>query len=90
MEVDFQNKTIDKNGGQIDVMPTVSYLLGIDNIGSVMGRNLLNTNRDATVLKSGEVIGNPTKEEKEQLEQAYTIAEYIIKNNYFKNKGLLK
>lgn len=84
------NKTIDKNGGQIDVMPTVSYLLGIDNIGSVMGRNLLNTNRDATVLKSGEVIGNPTKEEKEQLEQAYTIAEYIIKNNYFKNKGLLK
>ncbi|NLK94561.1 MAG: LTA synthase family protein [Clostridiales bacterium] len=86
---DLPNKTIEKNGGQIDVMPTVSYLLGIDNIGSVMGRNLLNTNRDATVIKGGEVIGNPTEEEKEKLQEAYKIGEYIIKNNYFENKGLI-
>ena len=54
-----------------------------------MGRNLLNTNRDATVIKGSIVVGNPTKEEKQKLQEAYKIADYIIKNKYFENRGLV-
>lgn len=74
------NATIEKNGGQIDIMPTVLYLLGIDNDYDIIGRNLLNTNRDGTVLKGGEVIGNPTDSERKRLEEAYAVSEYLIKH----------
>lgn len=83
------SKTVETIGGHIDIMPTISYLLGVETGNTVMGRNLLNTNRDATVIKGNEIKGNPTQEEKEKLLQAYDIADYIIKNDYFKNKGII-
>ncbi|MGL4774327.1 MAG: LTA synthase family protein [Clostridium sp.] len=88
---DIPSKTIETIGGHIDIMPTVAYLLGVDINNSVMGRNLLNTNRNATVIKGGKIIGNvSSEEEKVRLEEAYDIAEYIIKNNYFDYKGKVK
>ena len=54
-----------------------------------MGRNLLNTKRNSTVLKGSKVIGNPTEEDREKLKEAYKIAEYIINNDYFVNRGLV-
>ena len=83
------SKTVETIGGHIDIMPTISYLLGAETGNTVMGRNLLNTNRNATVIKGNEIKGNPTQEEKEKLLQAYDIADYIIKNDYFKNKGIV-
>jgi phosphoglycerol transferase MdoB-like AlkP superfamily enzyme len=82
---DIKEKTIDVNGGQIDIVPTVSYLLGIDTKDYCMGRNLLTTKRDATVIKDGIIIGNPSKEEEIMLKEAYDIADKIIKNNYYVN-----
>ena len=80
---DMPNKTIEFHGGQIDIMPTVSYLLGLDTKGYPMGRNLLNTKRDATVIKDGIVVGSPKDKEEEMLKKAYDIADKIIKNNYY-------
>lgn len=80
---DIPSKIVESYGGQIDIMPTVSYLMGLDTKGYQMGRNLLNTNRDATVIKGGIVVGNPSEEEEEMLKKAYDIADKIIKNNYY-------
>ena len=83
-------KTISTYGGQIDIEPTVLYLLGINTKDKYfMGRNLLNTKRNATVLKGSKVIGSPSKEDRERLKEAYKIAEYIINNDYFVNRGLV-
>lgn len=86
----IENKVVDTYGGHIDIMPTVAYLLGLDTEGLTMGRNLLNTNRNATVLKGAEVIGEPTDKEREMLEKAFYVADLIIKNDYFNKKGLIK
>ncbi|MGN0025708.1 MAG: LTA synthase family protein, partial [Clostridium sp.] len=77
------SKNIETYGGQIDIMPTVAYLLGVDTKGYQMGRNLLNTNRDATVIKDGIIVGNPKEDEEEMLKKAYDIADKIIKNDYY-------
>ena len=84
------NKTIETIGGHIDILPTVSYLLGANTNNTAMGRNLLNTKRNSTVIKGGTIIGNPNEEELEKLSEGYEIAEYIIKNNYFEIKNQLK
>lgn len=81
-------KTFDVNGGQVDIEPTVLYLLGVDEdryMNSVMGRILVNTNRDATVLKGNVIKGTvSSEEEKNHLLEAYSIGDIIIKKNYFK------
>lgn len=84
---DIPKETIDTVGGHIDIMPTISYLLGVNTDNTAMGRNLLNTNRDASVIKGGIVVGNPTDEEREKLEEAYDIADSIIKNNYYEKRN---
>lgn len=87
---DIEGKTISVAGGQTDIVPTVLYLLGIDVKENIfMGRNLLNTNRNSTVIKGNKIVGNPTEEERKRLEKAYTIADYIIKNKYFETKKLV-
>lgn len=77
-------------GGQVDMMPTVLYALGVEKdkyINTVMGRNLLNTKRNFTVLNFGEIVGNPnTKEEEQHIKNAISIANKIIEGNYFKVK----
>lgn len=87
---DLKSKTVNSFGGHIDIMPTIAYLLGVETDGLTMGRNLLNTNRDATVLKGSVVIGNPTEEERKKLEEAYDIADLIIKSDYFNKNNLIK
>lgn len=78
---------VEASGGQVDILPTVSYLLGIDKnkyMNTSMGRILVNTNRDATIIKGNEIKGNTkSHEEKEHLLKSYEIGEKIIKNNYF-------
>lgn len=84
---EIEAETISKAGGQIDFLPTIAYLLGIDKekyIETSMGRILVNTNRNSTILNDGEIIGTiQSKEEEELLKSAFTIADKIIKGNYF-------
>ncbi len=84
----IQGKTIETKGGLIDVMPTVSYLLGINDSGlrNVIGRNLLNTNRNIVALPEGEVAGEAkSQDELNHVKQSYDISTKIIRSDYFKN-----
>lgn len=84
---DMKPNVIKASGGQVDIPTTVLYLLGVDDskyINYSMGRVLVNTNRDATIIKGNEIKGNvKSNEEKEHLLKSYEIGEKIIKNNYF-------
>lgn len=58
----------DVYGGQIDIMPTLLYLLGVDNNvyqNTALGRNLLNTKRSYAVLTDKTIKGELTDKEKE-------------------------
>ncbi|MPQ42590.1 LTA synthase family protein [Clostridium tarantellae] len=81
---------IEKNGGKVDILPTILYLLGNDrNVfdNTSMGRVLVNTNKDSTILNNGEIKGNPTEEEEVHWNKAFHVADLIIEGNYFKNYG---
>lgn len=84
----IKGEEIKANGGQVDMLPTISYLLGIDRekFGkTTMGRVLVNTNRDATVLNSGEIVGTPKNgEEEKYLKETLDVANKIILGDYFK------
>lgn len=86
----IEGKRFDSYGGQTDIMPTISYLLGIDDKyyrDSVMGRVLVNTSRNATIIKGNEIKGEvKDDEEYNHLMESYNIGKKIIANNYFRNK----
>lgn len=84
----IKGETISKEGGQIDFLPTIAYLLGFNRDkfdSTAMGRVLVNTNRNAIILNDGEIVGNPTPKEKAHLEKSFNIADMVIQGNYFKN-----
>ena len=83
---------IKASGGQVDILPTLCYILGIDDDlyrNTSMGRVLVNTNIDATVIKDTATNSNTIKgtfkdyKEERHLLDAYTIGEKIIQSNYF-------
>lgn len=74
-------------GGQVDLMPTLLYLLGIPAAqyeNTCMGRNLLNTNRSYAVINNGKIYGEETltEEEKEIISKSLDISDKIIRANY--------
>jgi len=83
-------KLVENHGGQVDILPTMSYLLGVDEKlykNTSMGRVLVNTNRNATVIKGNTIVGKvKDEEERTHLLDAYSIGEKIIKGNYFSKK----
>ncbi|MGL5084742.1 MAG: LTA synthase family protein, partial [Clostridium sp.] len=85
---DIKGEVISNAGGQVDFLPTISYMLGVDRSkfdSASMGRVLVNTNRDATIINSGEIKGTPKDEaEIKHLKDTFNIADNIIEGNYFK------
>ena len=82
-------KTFDTIGGQIDIMPTLLYALGIDKNeyeGTALGRNLLNTNRSYAILTNGEFVGTVTEEEKQIFSKILDLSDKMIRGDYFKDK----
>ena len=86
-----EGKTFDKlYNGQIDVMPTLLYLLGVDKEkyeNTVLGRNLLNTDKSFAVLTNGTLKGgeNLTDEEKDIYKKSLDISDKMIRANYTHN-----
>lgn len=82
-----EGKTIDTIGGQIDIMPTVLSLLGVDNNkyqNTTLGRNLLNTNRSYAVLTNGTIKGdNLSSDDEDIIESSLDLSDKIIRSNYF-------
>lgn len=86
-----EGKTFDVKGGQVDIMPTLLYLLGIENekyINTALGRNLLNTNKSFAALTNLDVVGdNLTEEEKEMYKNIMLLSDKMIRSNYFENEN---
>ena len=84
----LQGETIDTTGGQIDILPTLAYLLGIEEnayAATVMGRNLLKTTRNFALLRDGMIMGKPANEiHAAHIRQGLDIADMIIRGNYFR------
>lgn len=87
----MKGRDIGITGGQIDTMPTVAYLMGINEESyknTVFGRNLLNTNRDFSVLANKQCVGEAANNEELQNEiKGIDLADLIIRKNYFQEQG---
>jgi lipoteichoic acid synthase len=81
----------DVTGGHIDIMPTLLYLLGVDEktyAGTVMGRNLLKTRRDFAVLPNGVVVGRDRNGAiASDAVRGLAIAQLIHRTDYFRLIG---
>lgn len=79
--------TLDTIGGQIDIMPTMLYMLGVDNskyANSALGRNLLNTERNYSIITNGTIKGTDlTSEDEEQLKNILELSDKMIRADYF-------
>lgn len=81
-------KSFDKlYNGEIDLMPTLLYLLGVPKDqyeNSVMGRNLLNTERSFAIITDGTLKGgeNLTDEQKAIYKKSLDISDKMIRANY--------
>ncbi len=76
---------MENDGGQIDMLPTLLYLLGTDQTlyqDTVMGRNLLGPHSGSPITAEGELVASADDEE--ILEEAQAIANYAIMGNYHK------
>lgn len=87
---DIQNpKTFETKGGQIDIMPSLLYLMGVTKenyINTALGRNLFNTNKSFAVLTNLDIVSdNLTEEEKEMYKNIVELSDKMIRSNYFKN-----
>jgi len=78
-------KVIETTGGQIDILPTVAYLMGIEEekyVKTAQGRNLMTTQRDYAVLADGTFVGT-SKELEDHAVKGLTLSDLIIQSNYF-------
>jgi len=69
------------------MMPTLAYLLGIDETEysrMVMGRNLLSNSPGVAILSDRSIVGN--KEDGSHLAQAQETSDLLIRGNYFASK----
>lgn len=86
----MEGEKITTKGGHVDILPTVTYLMGVDEskiANTTIGRNLLKTNKDFVVLANEQYIGNPAdKAEEEHSKEGLNIADKILRSNYFKDK----
>lgn len=86
---DLAGEEIQTTGAQVDILPTVSYLMGVEEnkyVKTALGRNLLNTNRDFALLSNRKIVGKPQNEDEEKwVQYGIDISDLIIRSNYFKN-----
>lgn len=78
---------IHTTGGQVDLMPTLLYLLGTDESkyeSTVFGRNLLNTNQDYVLLSNGEFRGKIELDKQAEILKGLEYADMAIRSDFFK------
>ncbi len=81
---------VDVIGGQVDLMPTIAYLMGVDEKefqNTAMGRNLLNTRRSFAILYDGTLEASQRDQgEKARARRGLELADKIIRSDYFKSR----
>ncbi|HWP97365.1 MAG TPA: LTA synthase family protein [Syntrophomonadaceae bacterium] len=84
---EMKGELINVNGGQVDTLPTVAYLMGIDEksfIDTAMGRNLLKTNKSFAVASYGVYYDDSSDaKQKDNALKGLDIGDMIIRSNYF-------
>jgi phosphoglycerol transferase MdoB-like AlkP superfamily enzyme len=84
---DLRGEDIKTIGGQIDLLPTLAYTLGITKEkyeNTALGRNLLNTRKSFAVLSDGKFLGEKSSDlEEEEAIKGLEIADKLIRSNYF-------
>lgn len=76
-------QVIDKPAGQVDMMPTLLYLMGLDSetySDTVMGRNLFGTGSGSSILSTGQI--DPAADDQKLLHKAHEISDLAIRSNY--------
>lgn len=90
---DIEGKTFSMHGGQVDVLPTLSYLFGAPKeefTTLTLGRNLLNTKEDYVILSTRDFLGNASNIEKQQnIKDLIDISDKMIRGNYYKSEEWL-
>lgn len=89
---DIQEKTFSMHGGQVDILPTLSYLFGAPKNEFTtlsLGRNLLNTNEDYVILSTRDFLGHASEEKKENVSKLIDISDKMIRGNYYKSEDWL-
>jgi phosphoglycerol transferase MdoB-like AlkP superfamily enzyme len=79
-----KSEVFDTLGGQIDIMPTLLYSLGIDDDkykDTSLGRNLFNTKREYFCSLDGQVEGNLSGKDKEMASKVFLVSDFIIRAN---------
>lgn len=81
-------KTFDTIGGQVDIMPSLLYLMGVPTEkyeNTALGRNLFNTNKSFAVLTDLSIVENGlTDKEKEIYKNVVELSDKLIRSNYLK------
>ena len=87
----MKGQNIGITGGQIDTLPTVAYIMGLDDNlykNTALGRNLLNTKKDFAVLANKQYVGEAASNDEQQTQvKGIDLADLIIQKNYFKEQG---
>lgn len=92
----FSRRVVTKNAGQIDVLPTLAYLMGIPErayVSQTLGHNIFSASPDQVLLPSGDyeeqalIRGNAvTFDVPEKEKEALKISDWIIRGDYFRMK----
>ncbi|MEF9933999.1 MAG: LTA synthase family protein [Clostridium sp.] len=84
----MEGKTIPTLSGQIDILPTLSYLMGVDEKEysySSFGRNILNTNYSFTYNAKGDILNETLPNDLVKLHsKSIYYSDILIRSNYFK------
>jgi lipoteichoic acid synthase len=83
----LKGEIIDRIGAQIDLLPTLCSLMGLEDNefeDMAMGRNLLNTKKSFAVLCDGSYVGPPTTEkEKAHALRGFELGARMLEGDYF-------
>lgn len=83
----LQGEEVWTKGGHIDILPTIAYLMGVEEKAyshTAMGRNLLKTNKDFAVLVDGQFVGQAAdSQEEEHAVHGLELADKMIRSSYF-------
>ena len=86
---DLEPKTLDVPASQIDLMPTISYMMGVDKDkyqNTTFGKVLVNTNKNYTILNNLTSRGNASAEQEKHMIDGIKLSDKMVQSDYFKDK----
>lgn len=89
---ELEGKTFSMFAGQVDTLPTLAYLFGIEkdkyNTPLTLGRNLLNTKKSYVMLSTRELLQEGlTEDEQTKVKSLIDISDKMIRGNYYREEG---